>query len=101
MVISLHSPGYGQSTPSSPVGDSSTAAFIMSLIKTLELGHAPVIISPSMSGRFSLPFLTSHPDRVKGYVPVAPVSTERYKDKFPSIEVSMGEVLLTTITVPL
>ncbi|CAJ0959427.1 unnamed protein product [Ranitomeya imitator] len=39
----------------------------------------PVIISPSMSGLFSLPLLLQHPDRIRGFVPVAPVGTKSFK----------------------
>uniref|UniRef100_A0A8C5Q392 Protein ABHD14A n=1 Tax=Leptobrachium leishanense TaxID=445787 RepID=A0A8C5Q392_9ANUR len=39
----------------------------------------PVLISPSMSGLFSLPLLLQHPDRLKGFVPIAPVGTKSFK----------------------
>uniref|UniRef100_A0A674G7C2 Protein ABHD14A n=1 Tax=Taeniopygia guttata TaxID=59729 RepID=A0A674G7C2_TAEGU len=38
----------------------------------------PVLISPSMSGRFALPFLMAHGDRLAGFVPIAPVGTKDY-----------------------
>lgn len=38
-----------------------------------------VIVSPSMSGSFSIPFLNKHPNLLKGYVPVAPVGADLLK----------------------
>ena len=55
--------------------------FLEDVIAALQL-TAPVIISPSLSGSYSLPYLFSHPDkllkRAAGYVPVAPISTDKY-----------------------
>ena len=42
----------------------------------------PVIVSPSMSGSFALPYLLTHPESsgegCSGYIPIAPVGTEDY-----------------------
>lgn len=38
----------------------------------------PILVSPSMSGRFALPFLLAWGDRLAGFVPVAPVGTKDY-----------------------
>lgn len=38
----------------------------------------PVLVSPSMSGRFALPFLLARGERLAGFVPVAPVGTKDY-----------------------
>lgn len=44
-----------------------------------ELGmRRPILVSPSMSGRFALPFLLAWGDRLAGFVPVAPVGTKEY-----------------------
>ena len=77
--------GYGKSR-SGQVND--PVKFMTSLLSSLDIA-APVIISPSMSGSVALPFLTAHPDKVKGYIPVAPVSTGRYTSLYPSIKVRM------------
>lgn len=77
--------GYGQSH-SGQVND--PVKFMINLLSSLEI-TAPVIISPSMSGSVALPFLTAHPDKIKGYIPVAPVSTGRFTSLYPSIKVSM------------
>lgn len=42
----------------------------------LDLGP-PVVISPSLSGMYSLPFLTAPGSQVRGYVPVAPICTDK------------------------
>ena len=43
----------------------------------------PVIVSPSMSGTYSVPYIMSHSpsscsERVTGFVPIAPVGTNAY-----------------------
>jgi pimeloyl-ACP methyl ester carboxylesterase len=40
--------------------------------------ESAVIVSPSMSGQFSFPLLIRSPDKVAGFVPVAPAGSERY-----------------------
>lgn len=42
----------------------------------LDLGP-PVVISPSLSGMYSLPFLTAPGSQLRGYVPVAPICTDK------------------------
>ena len=42
----------------------------------------PVVVTPSMSGSFIIPLLQEHPDRLLGWVPVAPVNTGAPGDKF-------------------
>ncbi|XP_069122019.1 putative protein-lysine deacylase ABHD14B [Argopecten irradians] len=80
-AVAIDLPNYGESTKIDVEGGK-RGAFIGALIKQLKL-TTPVIVSPSMSGTFSLPFLFDEPDttplRAKGYVPVAPVNTGSYK----------------------
>lgn len=41
-----------------------------------------VIVSPSMSGRFSLPYViqsSAKQQSIRGFVPIAPVGTENYQ----------------------
>ena len=76
--------GYGHSTGSV----SHKEAFMTQLISVLHLSH-PVIVSPSMSGSFSLPYLTVHPSDVKGFVSVAPVMSGHFTNKYPDIKVML------------
>lgn len=47
--------------------------------------RAPVLLSPSMSGHYALPFLQKHSAQLHGFVPIAPVGTrgitpQQYRD---------------------
>jgi hypothetical protein len=65
--------GYGK-TAESYHGDRSK--FILSVIQSeLLSGSRPVLISPSMSGEYSVKFVAEHADMLAGYIPVAPVAT--------------------------
>src|SRR5262249_44721652 len=44
-----------------------------------------VVVSPSMSGAYALPFVTGHPERVAGFVAVAPVAVPRYRTQLGRI----------------
>lgn len=52
---------------------------------------APVIVSPSMSGKFSLPFLLGDPKNANkkshGFIPVAPVIPDNYKQYIKELQV--------------
>lgn len=65
--------GYGKSTDPYH-GDRSK--FILSIMQSeLLSGSRPVLISPSMSGEYSVKFVGEHADMLSGYIPVAPVAT--------------------------
>lgn len=60
-----------------PVGQPAPGAFLKAVSEALSLGPA-VVISPSLSGMYSLPFLFQHNHLLKAYVPVAPICTEKF-----------------------
>ncbi|NXH20163.1 ABHEA protein, partial [Bucco capensis] len=71
-------PGYGDSPPVETVATAQgRVAFLDNVLQKLGM-RRPVLISPSMSGRFALPFLLARGDQLAGFVPVAPVSTKGY-----------------------
>ncbi|XP_053381466.1 protein ABHD14A-like isoform X2 [Mercenaria mercenaria] len=73
-AVAIDLPGYGDSPPAVVDG----ATLIQEVIHTLKLDK-PVIVSPSMSGGFFLPYMFKDPENIRGFVPVAPVGTNKYK----------------------
>jgi pimeloyl-ACP methyl ester carboxylesterase len=57
-----------------------TQTFLGELIDSLEIGR-PVVLSPSRSGNLSFPLILDHPEKVSGYIPVAPVGVKKYASK--------------------
>ncbi|WP_013323719.1 alpha/beta fold hydrolase [Gloeothece verrucosa] len=80
-AFAIDLPGYGDSqSPSVP-----REAFLLLLLEELAL-QQPVIVSPSMSGGYSLPLVASHPDKLRGFVAVAPVGIGKYREQLKGIE---------------
>jgi pimeloyl-ACP methyl ester carboxylesterase len=67
-AVAVDLPGFGESPPA----DVDAATFLGPLIEALGL-ERPVLASPSMSGRYSLPFVARSPGRLAGFVALAPV----------------------------
>lgn len=72
------------------VGQPAPGAFLKAVSEALCLGPA-VVISPSLSGMYSLPFLFQHNHLLKAYVPVAPICTEKFMaEQYTQIKVWPG-----------
>ncbi|KAK8399049.1 hypothetical protein O3P69_004258 [Scylla paramamosain] len=81
-VIAVDLPGYGESKQAT-VEDK--AGYLLSLLTHLD-ANKPILVSPSMSGRFSIPFITQNPESLSGYVPVAPIDTKKGKAKYRELQ---------------
>jgi len=79
-VIAVDLPGFGESQ--GPATNPQT--WLGLFLDELKI-NSPVVISPSMSGRFSLPLLVSSPNRLGGFIAVAPVGIRQNESKFVSI----------------
>jgi pimeloyl-ACP methyl ester carboxylesterase len=74
LVYAIDLPGHGRSSPA----HGSHGTWLRVLLDLLKI-ETPVVVSPSMSGRFALPLVTENPQRVSGFVAVAPVDIPRYR----------------------
>lgn len=81
-TIAIDLPGYGKSSRISGI---SSELFLLELIKELKLKQV-VIVSPSMSGNYSLPFIIKYSQQLKGFVAVAPVGILRYQKLLTGIK---------------
>jgi abhydrolase domain-containing protein 14 len=72
--------GFGQ--PGATAGDPPT--WLREVLDRVGV-ERPVVVSPSMSGRFALPLVTESPERVAGFVAVAPVGIVQHKGRLAQI----------------
>jgi abhydrolase domain-containing protein 14 len=79
-AIAVDLPGFGRSSPS----HGSARTWLRVVLDLLKVDR-PVVVSPSMSGRYSLPMVTEDPERVSGFVAVAPVGIPSFGDQLHRI----------------
>ncbi|XP_074139499.1 putative protein-lysine deacylase ABHD14B isoform X1 [Sminthopsis crassicaudata] len=78
-AVGIDLPGLGHSKEASAptaIGELAPSSFLQTVLEALELGST-VVVSPSLSGMYSLPFLTAPGSQLCGYVPVAPICTDK------------------------
>lgn len=81
-AVALDLPGFG----ASPAGSVQPHDWLGRVLDELSLDK-PVVVSPSMSGRYTLPFVTRHSDRLGGFVAVAPVGIPSHAHVLKNIAV--------------
>ncbi|XP_043224956.1 protein ABHD14B-like isoform X2 [Amphibalanus amphitrite] len=79
IAIDMPGPGFRRSRTegNGPTDAAGRATFLDAVRRSLHLGDRVVVVSPSLSGQFSIPLLLQQPSWLAGYVPVAPVGTEQ------------------------
>ncbi|XP_028820727.1 protein ABHD14A [Denticeps clupeoides] len=77
-ALALDLPGFGNSPESETVKtDQNRMDLLKRFMEALGV-RAPVLLSPSMSGHYALPFLMNHSTQLHGFIPIAPVGTRGY-----------------------
>ncbi|MEB3340701.1 alpha/beta hydrolase [Okeania sp.] len=80
-AVAVDIPGYGRSQRISV----SSLGFLREILNNLNL-NLPILVSPSMSGSYSLPFVINYGDKLGGFVGISPVGIERFQDELKGIE---------------
>lgn len=79
-AVSMDLPGYGKSQKTTI----QPAEFLLAFLEATGLSQ-PVIVSPSMSGNYSLPFIIQYPQQCRGWVAVAPVGINKFKQQLANV----------------
>lgn len=79
-AFAIDLPGFGKSERVSK----SPEAWLGELLDQLSL-KSSVLLAASMSGGYALPFITSQPERIAGFVAVAPVGIPSYREQLHKI----------------
>jgi len=81
-ALAFDLPGFGES----PTADIPPEELLSSLLPLIA-DQPVIVVSPSMSGRFSLPLVVRRPDFVAGFVPIAPAAIPEYRDRLAGSQV--------------
>ncbi|KAM9860300.1 putative protein-lysine deacylase ABHD14B [Aulostomus maculatus] len=89
-AVAIDLPGLGRSKSAeapAAVGELAPAGFLKDVCERLSLSPV-VVVSPSLSGMYSLPFLFQHQDLIRAYIPVAPICTDKFTaEQYQSVKV--------------
>jgi abhydrolase domain-containing protein 14 len=81
-AVAVDCPGFGKSEQV----EITPPELLPELIAALEL-ERPVILAPSMSGRFAFPLVKDEPTRIRGFIAVAPAMTREYAERLQGSDV--------------
>ncbi|XP_077430181.1 putative protein-lysine deacylase ABHD14B [Vanacampus margaritifer] len=110
-AVAIDLPGLGRSSSAeapAAAGELAPAAFLTDVCERLQLSPV-VLISPSLSGVYSLPFLLQQQHLLRAYIPIAPIRTDKisaqqYRGvKVPSLivygdgDTELGQVSLSNL----
>ena len=80
-AVAVDIPGHGRSQRISV----SSLGFLQQILNKLNL-NLPILVSPSMSGGYSFPFVIDNFDKLGGFVAVSTVGIERFQDELKGIK---------------
>uniref|UniRef100_A0A3Q1AZ90 Putative protein-lysine deacylase ABHD14B n=1 Tax=Amphiprion ocellaris TaxID=80972 RepID=A0A3Q1AZ90_AMPOC len=88
-AVAIDLPGFGRSKSAeapAAVGEVAPSRFLKEVCEQLSVSPV-VVISPSLSGMYSLNFLLQHPSLIRAFIPIAPICTDRFTaEQYKSIK---------------
>lgn len=86
-AVAIDLPGFGNSAPTKEANtDMGRAELLKQVLEELQVQKG-VLVSPSMSGQYSMPFLMQSHELLHGFVPIAPVYNQNYtRDQFWAVK---------------
>jgi abhydrolase domain-containing protein 14 len=82
-VVAVDLPGFGKTK----AGVSDKGLYLDQVFNALIPNAKPMVVSPSMSGSFIVPFLKDNSNKISGWVPVAPAGLSSGQEFFPTLNV--------------
>lgn len=79
-VVALDWPGFGDS----PKQDTPPAELLAALLNSLDM-RPPIVVAPSMSGRFAFDFIAADPPLVAGLILVAPAEWQAHQERLKTL----------------
>ncbi|XP_055985866.1 protein ABHD14A isoform X3 [Sorex fumeus] len=77
-AVAIDLPGFGNSEPTKEANtDAGRAELMKQMLEDLQVRKG-VLVSPSLSGQYALPFLMQSHYMLRGFVPIAPVYNQNY-----------------------
>ncbi|XP_006511866.1 protein ABHD14A isoform X3 [Mus musculus] len=86
-AVAIDLPGFGNSAPSEEVStEAGRVELLERVFQDLQVQNT-VLVSPSLSGSYALPFLMQNHHQLRGFVPIAPTSTRNYaQEQFGAVK---------------
>lgn len=85
-TVAVDLPGYGESQLQR-IDHETDADYMAALLSELKM-KSPIVVVPSMSGKYGIPLAIEYPERLSGWVPIAPVgATKIFSDVYEQLEV--------------
>lgn len=79
-IVCIDLPGFGRSSGTTADTKPEPIEFLTAILKVFNLNKL-ILVAPSMSGRYAIPFIMAKPEMIIGFVPIAPIFPKGFTDE--------------------